>query len=228
MLVSFTDLINQDILELYNSQNIRLELIIFNIVVVFLLSLVILWTYKKSYQTTVYNRSFAIGLPIIAMVTSVIIISVASNIILSLGMVGALSIVRFRTALKNPFDTVFMFWAVGLGITVGAGLIIVALISTIFISAAIFGLIALEVFVSSYFLIIRTDSTKDEEAILEQVGYIYGKFTLKNKTVKDHSMDLTFEVRSKQDKSLMVNKIKEIDSVKSVILLSHNGDYISE
>lgn len=228
MLISFQDLINQDILELYNSENIRLDSIIFNIVVVFLLSLVILMVYKKSYQTTVYNRSFAIGLPIIAMVTSVIIISVASNIILSLGMVGALSIVRFRTAIKNPFDTVFMFWAVGLGITVGAGLILVAIISTAIISLAIIGLIALEVFVSSYFLIIRSDSTKDEEKILEEVGYIYGKFTLKNKTVKDASMDLTFEVRSKQDKSLLINKIKEIPSVKSVILLSHNGDYISE
>ena len=114
--MSFSDLINQDILELYNAQNIRLESIIFNVIVVFIFSLIILYTYKKSYQTTVYNRSLAIGLPIIAMVTSIIIISVASNIILSLGMVGALSIVRFRTALKNPLDTVFMFWAVGLGI----------------------------------------------------------------------------------------------------------------
>jgi len=228
MLVSFTDLINQDILDLYSAENIQVETIIFNVLVVFLLSLAILYTYKHSYQTTVYNRSFAIGLPIIAMVTSVIIISVASNIILSLGMVGALSIVRFRTALKNPFDTVFMFWAVGTGITVGAGLILIAFVSTVMISLAIFGLIALEVFVSSYFLVIRTDSTKDEEAILEEVKSIYGKYTLRNKTVKDHSLDLTLEVRSKQDKSLMVNRIKDIDSVKSVILLSHNGDYISE
>ena len=226
MLVSFADLFNQDVIDLYGSQNINLEIIIFNIIVVFLLSLIILFTYKKSYQTTVYNRSFAIGLPIIAMVTSVIIISVASNIILSLGMVGALSIVRFRTALKNPFDTVF--WAVGTGITVGAGLIIVALVSTLIITGAIFLLIALEVFVSSYFLIIRTDSTKREEEILQEVKQIYGKYTLRNKTVKDSSLDLTLEVRSKQDKSIMVNTLKDIESVKSVILLSHNGDYISE
>ena len=226
--MSFSDLINQDILELYNAQNIRLESIIFNVIVVFIFSLIILYTYKKSYQTTVYNRSLAIGLPIIAMVTSIIIISVASNIILSLGMVGALSIVRFRTALKNPLDTVFMFWAVGLGIQVGAGLILVAFISTVIIAGAIFALIALEVFVSSYFLIIRTDSTKNEEVILEEVSYIYGKYTLRNKTVKDHSLDLTLEVRSKEDKAIMVNKIKEIETVRSVILLSHNGDYISE
>ncbi|AIO18648.1 hypothetical protein KQ51_00768 [Candidatus Izimaplasma bacterium HR1] len=226
--MSFSDLINQDILELYNSQNIRLESIIFNIIVVFLLSLFILYTYKKSYQTTVYNRSLAIGLPIVAMVTSVIIISVASNIILSLGMVGALSIVRFRTALKNPFDTVFMFWAVGLGIQVGAGLILVAFISTVIIALAIFALISLEVFVSSYFLIIRTNSTENEEAILTEVSAIYGKYTLRNKTVKYNSLDLTLEVRSKEDKSLMVNRLKDIASVKSIVLLSHNGDYISE
>ena len=222
------DFFNQDIIDLYNAQNVSLDRIVFNILIVFVLSLIILYTYKKSYQTTVYNRSFAIGLPIIAMITTVIIISVASNIILSLGMVGALSIVRFRTALKNPFDTVFMFWAIGLGITVGAGLILVALISTVIIALAVFALIALEVFVSSYFLIIRANSSESEEAILAQVKEIYGKYTLKNKTVKDNSVDLTLEVRAKEDKSILVNKIKEIPSVRSVILLSHNGDYISE
>lgn len=226
--MSFMDLINQDIIDLYSSQNINLGIIVFNTLVVFLLSLIILFIYKKSYQTTVYNRSFAISLPITAMVTSVIIISVASNIILSLGMVGALSIVRFRTALKNPFDTVFMFWSVGLGITVGAGLIIVALISTAIIAIAIYLLIIMEVFVSSYFLIIRADNTSHEEAILEEVKTIYTKYTLRNKTVKDDSLDLTLEVRSKEDKSLMINKIKDIKSVRSVIVLSHQGDYISE
>lgn len=226
--MSFMDLINQDIIELYNSQNVSLEAIVFNIIVVFLLSLIILFTYKNSYQTTVYNRSFAISLPITAMVTSVIIISVASNIILSLGMVGALSIVRFRTALKNPLDTVFMFWAVGLGITVGAGLIIVALISTVIIALAIYLLTVLEVFVSSYFLIIRAEDASEEAKILEEVKSIYTKYTLRNKTIKDHSLDLTLEVRSKEDKSILINKIKEIKSVKSVIVLSHTGDYISE
>ena len=226
--MSIMDLFNQDIIDLYNAQNVPLEVIVFNVIIVFLLSLIILFTYKQSYQTTVYNRSFAIGLPIAAMITSVIIISVASNIILSLGMVGALSIVRFRTALKNPFDTIFMFWAIGLGITVGAGLILVAIISTVLIAAAIFALMALEVFTLSHFLIIRADGVSDEEAILAEVKNIYKRFTLKNKTVKDNSLDLTLEVRSKEDKSVLVNKIKEIKSVKSVIILSHHGDYISE
>ena len=228
MLISFKDLFNQDIIELYNAEDISLEMITFNVIVVFFLSLIVLFTYKKSYQTTVYNRSLAIGLPIIAMVTTVILITVSSNLMLSLGMVGALSIVRFRTALKNPFDTVFMFWAVGLGITVGAGLLIFAAISTVLISLAIFGLIALEVFVSSYFLIIRTEPGVDEVLVFDEVRAIYGKYTLRNKTVKDTGVDLTLEVRSKEDKSLLVNQIKEIASVKSVILLSHNGDYISE
>ncbi len=202
--------------------------IMFTILSVFALSLIILFTYKKSYQTTVYNRSFAISLPVTAMVTSVIIISVSSNIILSLGMVGALSIVRFRTALKNPFDTVFMFWAVGLGITSGAGLVFIAVISTVLISASIFALIALEIFVSSYFLIIRADSTSEEELIIDKITEIYGKHTLRNKTIKDNSLDLTIEVRSKDKKYSRVNELKEIKSVKSIVLLSHQGDYISE
>ena len=228
MLTSIQDLFNQDLFELYNAQDIPLDLFVFNIIVVFVLSLLILFTYKKAYQTTVYNRSFAVSLPIVAMVTAVIIISVASNIILSLGMVGALSIVRFRTALKNPFDTIFMFWAVGLGITIGAGLIVIGVLSTFLISAAVFLLIYLEIFVSSYFLIIRLEDTETEVQVLEAIKLIYKKYNLKNKTVKQNQIDLTLEVRSKEDKSLLVNKIQKIGSVKSVILLSHNGDYISE
>jgi len=162
------------------------------------------------------------------MVTSVIIITVSSNIILSLGMVGALSIVRFRTAIKNPFDTVFMFWAVGLGITVGAGFLLIAAASTIIISLVIFALIAFEMLVSSYFLIVRADSYNNEELILEQVKELFGKYTLRNKTIKDGKLDLTIEVRSKQHNTISVNKLNEIESVKSVILLSHQGDYIAE
>lgn len=218
----------QELIDLYNAQDVSLSVITTNIIVVLLLSLIILFVYKKSYQTTVYNRSFALSLPIASMVTSVIIMSVASNFLLSLGMVGALSIVRFRTALKNPFDTVFMFWSVGLGITVGAGLIPVAIVSTILISISILILISLEVFTSSYFLIIRSTSTEHEGAILKEVKDIYGTYTLKNKTIRKDKIDLTLEVRSKENKSVLVNKIATIETVSSVVLLSHTGDYISE
>ena len=188
----------------------------------------ILFVYKRSYQTTVYNKSLAISIPVIAMIISVIIISVSSNIILSLGMVGALSIVRFRTAIKNPFDTVFVFWAVGLGVTAGAGLMTVALASTILIGAAIFMLLAMEVFVQSYYLIIRCDNVDNEEMILKNVKEIYGKYSLRNKTVRNNTLDVTLEVRSKEEKTTMVNKLAKIDGVSSVVLLSHQGDYISE
>jgi len=228
ILAGILDLFSQDVFGQYSTEGIPLEEIIFIVFAVFLLSLIILFTYKRAYQTTVYNRSFALSLPIVAMVTSVIIISVSSNIILSLGMVGALSIVRFRTAIKNPFDTVFMFWAVGLGVTSGAGLILVAVISTLAISLVIFLLIALETFVTSYFLIIRANSVDFEKDILDEITRIYGKFTLRNKTIKNGKLDLTLEVRSKEEKVDMVNTIKNIDSVLSVSLLSHNGDYISE
>ncbi|MBU1020895.1 MAG: DUF4956 domain-containing protein [Firmicutes bacterium] len=224
-MLTIFDLLGPDF---FTVQDISPAAVVFNILSVFLLSLIILFTYKKSYQTTVYNRSFAISLPISAMVTSVIIISVSSNIILSLGMVGALSIVRFRTALKNPFDTVFMFWAIGLGVTSGAGLTIIALISTIVISAAIFILIALELLESSYFLIIRASSKEDEEEIMKKVEDIYGRYTLRNKTIKDTGLDLTLEIRGKDKKYSEINQIKDIKSVKSVVLLSHQGDYISE
>lgn len=225
LLAGILDYLNTDFNQL---EGMPLEQVLVSLLAVFVLSLVILWTYKRSYQTTVYNKSFAVSLPVVAMVTCVIIISVSSNIILSLGMVGALSIVRFRTAIKNPFDTVFMFWAVGLGVTTGAGLGYVAIISTIVIALVIHGLIYTETFTSSYFLIIRCEQAQMEESILESVKDIYGKYTLRNKTVKSSSLDLTLEVRSKEDKSVLVNQIKDIDGVQTVMLLSHTGDYISE
>lgn len=210
-------------------ETMTIEEIVFTILIVFGLSIVILFTYRFSYQTTVYNKSFAISLPIIAMVTSVIIIAVSSNIILSLGMVGALSIVRFRTAIKNPFDTVFMFWAIGIGVTSGAGLNLVSAIATGIIMVAIFLLNALELLSTSHFLIIRADSNTDEVELLKQVIDIYGRYTIRNKTIKNNSLDLTLEVRSSsQDKSVLISNLKDIPGVNTVMLLSHQGDYISE
>ena len=226
--MSILDLFGLDIYGLGTDQVLTIEQIIFIIFSVFLLSLVILFVYKRAHQTTVYNKSLAVSIPVIAMIISVIIISVSSNIILSLGMVGALSIVRFRTAIKNPFDTVFVFWAVGLGVTSGAGLLSVAIASTLLIAAAIFMLLALEIFVQSYYLIIRSNDAKKEENILENVKEIYKKYTLRNKTIRNNTLDITLEVKSKKDKTLLVNQLAEIDGVTSVVLLSHQGDYISE
>lgn len=225
--MSILDLFGLDIYGLGTDKVLSIEQIIFIIFAVFLLSLVILFVYKRAYQSTVYNTSLALSIPVIAMIISVIIISVSSNIILSLGMVGALSIVRFRTAIKNPFDTVFVFWAVGLGVTAGAGLMTVAFASTILIAGCIFMLMALEVFVQSYYLIIKT-SVGSEEELLDGVKKIYGKYTLRNKTIRNNTLDITLEVRSKEDKTLLINILHDIDGVISIVLLSHQGDYISE
>lgn len=212
----------------FNTEGLSIQNIIAIVIIVFLASILILAVYKRTYQTTVYNRSFAISLPLLSMITAVIIIAVSSNLLLSLGMVGALSIVRFRTAIKNPLDTVFVFWAVGLGITAGANLLILAIASTLLISITLYLLVKFELLMNSYFLIIRAGSYQDETEILDNVKGIYGKFTLRNKTVKKDQLDLTLEVRSKEDKYTLINQIQDIESVRSVILLSHQGDYISE
>ncbi len=222
------DLFGLDIYGL-GEEVLSIEQIAFIIIAVFVLSLiVILPVYRRTYQTTVYNKSLAVSLPIIAMIISVIIISVSSNIILSLGMVGALSIVRFRTAIKNPLDTVFVFWAVGLGVTAGAGLMLVAVVSTIIIGVTILLMMWLEVFLKSYFLIIRCSDKNLEENILENVKDIYGKYNLRNKTIKNNTLDMTLEVKSKEDKTILVNQLSDIEGVTSIVILSHQGDYISE
>jgi uncharacterized membrane protein YhiD involved in acid resistance len=152
--------------------------------------------------------------------------AVSSNVILSLGMVGALSIVRFRTAIKNPLDTIFMFWAIGIGITVGANTTILAVIGSAVIGLAILFVQALEIFNSPYILIIALEKEYDEEKLLASVKEIYPKYQVRNKSIQKDDSEFTFEIRGKKDLTDKINGLKNIHGVKSVMLLSYKGDYV--
>ena len=200
--------------------------ILLNMLISFLLSLWVLLVYKLSYQSNVYNKSFAMSLPISALVTTMVIMAVSSNVILSLGMVGALSIVRFRTAIKNPLDTIFMFWAIGIGITVGANTTILAGIGSLIIGMSILFVQALEIFNSPYILIVSLEGQYNEEELLEEVKKLYSKYEIRNKSIQPDDYEYTFELRGKKDLSMKINEIKKITGVKSVMLLSYKGDYV--
>lgn len=200
--------------------------IILNLLVALFISLWVLFIYKLSYQSNVYNKSFAISLPISTLVTTMVIMAVSSNVILSLGMVGALSIVRFRTAIKNPLDTIFMFWSIGIGITIGANTTILAIIGSIIIGCSILFVQSLELFNSPYILIVSLEAKYDELKLLKTIEEIYPKYQIRNKSIQKESAEYTFELRGKKDLTEKVNTLKQLAGVQSVMLLSYKGDYV--
>lgn len=197
-----------------------------NLLVAFALSLWVLFIYKLSYQTTVYNKSFSMTLPISALVTCMVIMAVSSNVVLSLGMVGALSIVRFRTAIKNPLDTIFMFWTIGIGITVGAGSGLLAVLGSAVIGGAILVVQAMEIFTTPYILIVRIEGAYDEDALLGEAKKIYKNYAVRNKSIQKDKAEYTFEVRGQKDLSKKIEPIRNLAGVTSVMLLSYRGDYV--
>ncbi len=220
-LLSITDFFND-----IQSMELSVTEVILNLLIAFVLSLWVLFIYKKSYQTTVYNKSFAMTLPVSALVTAMVIMAVASNVILSLGMVGALSIVRFRTAIKNPLDTIFMFWTIGIGITVGANSWLLAVIGSVVIGLCILMVQSMELFTTPYILIIKLKGTFDEPQIEATVKAIYAKFQLRNKTLLDQQAELTYEIRSTKSLHEKLPELKALAGVEQVILLSYRGDYV--
>ncbi|MDD3477881.1 MAG: DUF4956 domain-containing protein [Candidatus Izemoplasmatales bacterium] len=219
-LLAITDILSE-------LENLELSVtdIVLNLLIALLVSLWILWIYRLSYQTTVYNKSFAMTLPVSALVTAMVIMAVAGNVILSLGMVGALSIVRFRTAIKNPLDTIFMFWAIGVGITVGANSSILAIIGSVVIGLSILFVQSLELFTTPYILIV-TATSLDEEALAVEVGKIYKKFDVRNKTIRKEDVEITYEIRGTKDTAKKLDSLRQIAGVTQVMLLSYRGDYV--
>lgn len=215
-----------DVLSELEALELTVTDILLNLLIVFVLSLFVLVIYKLSYQSNVYNKSFAMSLPVSAMVTAMVIMAVSSNVILSLGMVGALSIVRFRTAIKNPLDTIFMFWAIGIGITVGADTTILAIIGSVVIGGSILFLQALEMFNTPYMLIVSLDKEYNEEELLAEIAKVYPKYQIRNKSIHLQDAEYTFEIRGKKDVAIKVDPIKKINGVRSVMLLSYRGDYV--
>lgn len=195
--------------------------------VAFALGLFIFWVYKKTFHGVMYSAGFGVSLMAMAMITTLVILAVTSNVVLSLGMVGALSIVRFRTAVKEPMDIAFLFWAIGAGIVLGAGLLPLAVFGSLFIGAVLWIFMNRKTYDSPYILIVNC---KDKDAEKQAMDYIKGsvkKQVLKSKTVSQTGIELTLEVRLKGDDSDFVHAAAETDGVEHAVLVSYNGDYMS-
>jgi len=187
--------------------------------------LYIFYIYKRTFNGVLYSRTFNISLILLTLVTTLIIRTISSNLTLSLGMVGALSIVRFRTAVKEAMDTVYMFWAVAVGITIGAGFYVPGLICTAIIGVILY-IISLVKGKGThpYLLIIRHDP-QAAEAVSKSLKSLPCKSKLKSKTVNRNVVEITMEVRLPGDNTMLANAFLEIDGVADATLVSFQGDY---
>jgi len=224
--VGFQDVVKKSFSNLEFSSTLSVSDIGVVLFMTFFTGMFIFYIYRKTFQGVLYTQSYNISLVMVSIVTSLIIMTISSNFILSLGMVGALSIVRFRTAIKDSMDIVFMFWAISIGIANGAGFFKLSVVGTIFIAIILLILTKYKSSSSPYLLIMNYHDDV-HTSILNHIRKEAGKFNLKAKTVKDDNVELTVEVRVKHNDTSFVNNLSKISGVNDVVLVSYNGDYVS-
>ncbi|MBP3457787.1 MAG: DUF4956 domain-containing protein [Lachnospiraceae bacterium] len=220
--MSFNDAIKKSVLEGFSYADLSTTKIMTTLIITFAIALYIFFVYKMVTKSAFYFKSFNISMAIISVVTAGIILAMQSSIVISLGMVGALSIVRFRTAIKDPMDLLFLFWSIGTGIICGAGLYKIAIILAVLVTIGILILDMLPVRISPYLLIVNADSKELEDSILDLVKE-KGAYKIKSKNITAKGMDMILEVRSKKEKEL-VDQLSELEGVTSVSMLAHDGE----
>ena len=198
--------------------------ILFSLLFAFLISIFIIFVYRKTYTGVVYSKSFSLCLILLAMVTSVVIRTINSNLSLSLGMVGALSIVRFRTAIKEPIDTVYMFWAISVGIMTGAGIYLVAVLSSVGIGLFYFVSYMMGFKLSTQYLLIVKYNIKDDTEITEKVKNL-GKTKLKSKNITKDVVEISYEVAVKDNIEDILKEFENNDKVINVSIISYQNDF---
>lgn len=193
----------------------------------FVLGLFIFIVYKKTYAGVMYSDSFGVSLIAMAMITSLVIIAVTSNVVLSLGMVGALSIVRFRTAIKEPMDIAFLFWAIAVGIVLGAGLIPLAVIGSVIVGVVIVVFSTRRLGQTPYILVISCSDESGEKECAKIIEQESVKSLLKSKSVNAAGIEVIYEIRIKEADTAFINKIFACQGVQDASLVTYNGEYMS-
>ena len=221
--MSFMDMIKNSVLAEFTGI-VSVGKIILSLIAAFVIGVYIIYIYKKTYSGVIYSKSFSLCIILLGMVTAMVIRTISSNLALSLGMVGALSIVRFRTAIKEPTDTVFMFWSITAGIMAGAGLYIVAIIASLGIGILYFVGYMLGFKAKHQYLFIVKYDARIDEAIIRQVKKL-PKTKLKSKSISKNIVELTFELELKNDDAKVLDNFKNIEGVTSVSVISYQNDF---
>ena len=224
--MSFKDIFTSDMMTRVTAVSVSDMLI--GIILSFVLGLFIFFVYKKTFNGVLYSVNFGLSLIGLCMVATILIMAVSSNVVLSLGMVGALSIVRFRAAIKEPLDIVFLFWAISAGIILATGMIPLAVFGSIAVGVILLVFANKNIKENPYLVVASLESSDSEKAVMDIIANSTQKYLLKGKTfAKNGSVELTIEVQLKNGESNFVKSIYEIEGVTNVVMVSYNGDYMN-
>ena len=221
--MSFKDIFKKSFLEGYASAEITTSTVLVALGIACALALYIFFVYRIVTRKTFYSKNFNITLAVITVITAALILTMQSSVVLSLGMVGALSIVRFRTAVKDPMDLSFLFWSISVGIICGAGLAQVAVILSVLITVGILVLDQMPVAKAPMILVVNSDDLDAEEAVTGAVKKYVKHMTVKSRNMTDVSLDLVIELRTAEG-SALVRDVKKVAGVTAVSLLAHDGE----
>ena len=222
--MSFQDIFKSSFLE--NVTEFSLLDTCIGLAVALLVGLFIFMIYKKTLTGVLYSDGFALTLVGLSLVTTLVIMAVTSNVVLSLGMVGALSIVRFRTAIKEPVEIVFLFWSLAVGIVIGAGMIPLAIIGSVIIGVILLLFANRKIRKQPYILVVSCKDEAAEQRITEILAKAVEYYTVKSKTVNAAGIEFTAELRTKDAETAFENRITELEGVGNATLVSYNGEYM--
>lgn len=223
--MSFNDIFKSSFLE--NVSEFSMIDTLLGLAAALVISLFIFVIYKKTLTGVMYSSSFALTLVGLSLVTTLVIMAVTSNVVLSLGMVGALSIVRFRTAIKEPVEIVFLFWSLASGIVIGAGMVPLAMIGSAIIGIVLLLFANQKIHSNPYILVLNLRDEKAEETALEILKQGVLQYTVKAKTINASGIELTAELRLQDATTTFINRIVEASGVEHATLVSYNGEYMS-
>ena len=222
--MTFNDIFKSSFLE--NVSSVSLLDMALTLILGFGIGLFIFLVYKKTYQGVMYSSSFGVTLIALTMITGMVILAVTSNVVLSLGMVGALSIVRFRTAIKEPLDIAFLFWSIAAGIVLAAGMIPLAVIGSVVIGIILLVFVNRKSHTNPYIVVIRCVDHAAEEAAAAHLKSRCERCVVKSKSAQKGSIELNLEIRLKDDNTDFINELSDMNGVESAVLVSYNGDYM--
>ena len=222
--MNFSDIFKSSFLE--NVAAVSLLDMVLALVLAFGVGMFIFLIYKKTYAGVMYSSSFGVTLVALTMITTLVIPAVTSNVVLSLGMVGALSIVRFRTAIKEPLDIAFLFWAIAAGIVLAAGLIPLAVFGSVVIGLILLLFANHKDISKPFIVVIQCDGHNSERAAMHLLREHTSRCAVKSKTARPDEVELTVEVRLRNSDTDFVNELAHLKGVNSAVLVSYNGDYM--
>lgn len=222
--MSFKDIFKSNFLE--NVSAVSVLDMILTIVLAFGIGLYIFYVYKKTYRGVMYSSSFGVTLIALTMITSLVILAVTSNVVLSLGMVGALSIVRFRTAIKEPLDIAFLFWSIAEGIILAAGMIPLAIIGGVVVGLILLFFVNRKANATPYILVLSCQNGEAETAAMSYLKQQVERSVVKSKTVQSGLVEMNLEVCLKSENTDFINALSDMKGVNSAILVSYNGEYM--